>query len=128
MPRIHQEVTFAATPAKVYRALMDAVEHAKFTGEPAEISGDAGGTFSVYGGKVLGRNIELVADKRIVQAWRTADWPEGVFSIARFELSAEGNKTKLVFDQAGAPDAAVPHLETGWHNMYWNKIHQYLGT
>src|SRR4051812_33929152 len=103
MPQIHQEVTFAAPPATVYRALADSAEHAKLTGAPAEISRDEGGAFSAHGGKVTGRNVALIPGKRIVQAWRIADWPEGVYSIARFELRDEGGKTRLVFDQDGVP-------------------------
>jgi activator of HSP90 ATPase len=126
MSQIHQEVTFTAPPAKVYRALMDSAEHARFTGAPAEISADAGGTFSAYGGKVLGRNVELVANTRIVQAWRPADWPEGVYSIARFELRSEGGKTRLVFEQDGIPQEAVQHLDGGWQRMYWEPLRKYL--
>jgi uncharacterized protein YndB with AHSA1/START domain len=126
MSQIHQEVTFTAPPAKVYRALMDSAEHARFTGAPAEISADAGGTFSAYGGKVLGRNVELVPNTRIVQAWRPADWPEGVYSIARFELRSEGGKTRLVFEQDGIPQEAVQHLDGGWTRMYWEPLRKYL--
>ena len=43
---------------------------------------------------------------------------EGVFSIARFELREEGGKTRLVFDQAGIPDAALEHIDGGWKEMY----------
>jgi uncharacterized protein YndB with AHSA1/START domain len=126
MPQIRQEVTFTAPPAKVYRALMDSAEHARFTGAPAEISSDAGGAFSCYGGRVLGRNVEIVPNTRIVQAWRPADWPEGVYSIARFELSSEGGKTRLVFEQDGIPQEAVQHLDGGWARMYWEPLRKYL--
>src|SRR5439155_21742928 len=96
---IRHEVSFAASPARVYRALMDAAEHARFTAAPAEISADEGGAFSTHGGHAYGRNVALVPDARIVQAWRVKDWPEGVYSIIRFELSGDGKKTQLVFEQ-----------------------------
>jgi uncharacterized protein YndB with AHSA1/START domain len=126
VPKLHQEVTFAASPAKVYRALMDSGEHARFTGAPAQISGDVGGAFSAYGGKVHGRNVEVVPNTRIVQAWRPADWPEGVYTIARFELRGEGDKTHLVFDQDGIPNEALEHLDGGWARMYWEPLRKYL--
>ena len=102
MPDLHQEVTFNAPAAKVYRALLDSAQHAAFTGAPAEISSAEGGAFSAHGGMVHGRNVALVPNARIVQAWRIKNWPEDVFSIARFELCEEGDKTRLVFDQEGA--------------------------
>ncbi len=126
MSKIHQEVTFTATPAQVYRALMDSAEHTRFTGAPAEISAEAGGSFSCYGGRVLGRNVEVVPHTRIVQAWRPADWPEGVYTLARFELREEGGKTRLVFDQEAIPTDAVEHLTSGWPRMYWEPLRKYL--
>ncbi|MCZ7582655.1 MAG: SRPBCC family protein [Deltaproteobacteria bacterium] len=126
MPKIRQEVTFAAPPARIYRALMDSAEHAAFTGGPAEISPDEGGSFSCHGGKVVGRNVELVPDKRIVQAWRPADWPEGLYSMVRFELNDEGAKTRLVLDHDGLPEDAVEHISGGWKMMYWEPLEKFL--
>jgi hypothetical protein len=37
----------------------------------------------------------------------------------RFELVADGTKTKLSFDQTGHPADAQSDLESGWHKMYW---------
>src|SRR3990167_4520143 len=98
MSTIHQKVPFAAAPDRVYRALMESAQHAAFTGAPADISAEEGGAFSAHGGYVSGRNVSLVKDQRIVQAWRGKEWPEGHYSIARFELSADGGKTRLIFD------------------------------
>jgi uncharacterized protein YndB with AHSA1/START domain len=126
MAKIHQEETFDAPPARVYRALMDSAEHTQFTGAPAEISADAGGSFSCYGGRVVGRNLELIPNQRIVQAWRPADWPEGVYSIARFEIRDDNGKTRLVFEQDAISDDAVAHLSEGWKRMYWEPLRNYL--
>ncbi|MCI0571317.1 MAG: SRPBCC domain-containing protein [Myxococcaceae bacterium] len=126
MPQIRHEVTFAAAPAKVYQALMSSAQHASFTGAPAEVSTDEGGAFSCFGGQIHGRNVALVPSTRIVQAWRARTWPEGVFSIARFELREEGGKTRLVFEQDGVPDDAREHLDGGWHKMYWEPLRKYL--
>ena len=75
---IVQEVTFDAPPARIYEAMMDSKQHAEFTaGGDTDISSEVGGSFTAHGGKIAGRNIELVPDQRIVQAWRPANWPEG---------------------------------------------------
>ena len=126
MADIHQEISFEASPDAVYRALVDSTEHAAFTGESAKIGG-AGEEWSAYGGKIHGRTLELVPGRRIVQAWRAGNWGDGVFSVARFELRAEGQGTKLVFDQAGVPEDARAHIDGGWHKMYWEKLRKHLG-
>jgi uncharacterized protein YndB with AHSA1/START domain len=126
---IHQEVVFEAGPERIYEALMDSKRHAEFTANgAADISRDAGGRFSAHGGFVQGRNVELVPNTRIVQAWRGADWPEGCYSIATYELRPEGKSTRLIFDQAGIPDEKAPHIDDGWHKMYWEPLKKYLAT
>ena len=120
---IHQEVTIHASPAAVYQVLTSSEDFARMTGgRSAEISGEVGGAVTMFGGDIRGRNIELVPGKRVVQAWRSHAWPEGIYSIVRFELAPEGKDTKLVFDQAGYPDGAQKMLEGGWHQMYWQPM------
>ncbi|HEY3593907.1 MAG TPA: SRPBCC family protein [Polyangiaceae bacterium] len=122
MSNIHQEVTFRAPPARIYQALVDSVRFGELTGAPASGDSTAGASFSVFGGHITGRHIELVPDKRVVQAWRAKTWPEGLYSIVRFELVADGAGTKLVFDHAGFPADMREHLSMGWHSNYWEKL------
>lgn len=126
MADIHQELSFNASPDAVYKALTDSTEHGAFTGEPANIGGD-GEKWSAYGGKISGRNIELVPGKRVVQTWRPGNWAEGVHSLVRFELTAEGEGTKLVLDHSGVPAEGGAHIDGGWHRMYWEKLAKHLG-
>ena len=86
----------------------------------------AGGAFSCFNGMITGRNVELIPNQRIVQAWRAGNWPEGVYSIVRFELNARGSNTKLTLDHAAFPDGAAEHLDGGWHKMYWEPLKKYL--
>ena len=67
---LHQEVDFKATPQRIYDVLLDSKQFAACTGMAAEIDPKAGGAFSMFGGLIVGRNIELVPAQRIVQAWR----------------------------------------------------------
>jgi uncharacterized protein YndB with AHSA1/START domain len=124
---ILQEIVIKASPERVYAALTDSKQFSAFTGgAPAEINGAAGGAFSCFGGKIVGRNIELVANQRVVQAWRAGNWPDGLYSIVRFELARQGADTKLVFDHVGFPPDQRPHLEGGWNMMYWEPLKKYL--
>ncbi|MEH7335030.1 SRPBCC domain-containing protein [Neobacillus drentensis] len=125
---IHQEVEFNARPERIYEILTDSKQFSEVTGgAPTDINAEDGGTFSCFGGMILGRNIELVPGVRVVQAWRVMNWPEGLYSIAKFELTEQGSKTKLVFDHVGFPEAEVEHLAAGWGANYWSPIEKYLG-
>ena len=126
MKSIEHVRTFAATPAQVFEALMDPEKHAAFTGEPATIDRKVGGAVSVYGGKVQAINLHVVPDERIVQAWRPANFPAGVFTLATFALAAEGKGTRLTFTQHAVPDEAHAHLDGGWEQRYWKPLAAYL--
>lgn len=124
---IHQEVVFKASRKRVYEAILDAKQFSKATGGlPAEISREAGGAFSCFGGKIKGRHVELVANERIVQAWRSEGWDAGIYSIARFALTEQGSGTKLVLDHTGFPTGQAEHLATGWKANYWDSLERYL--
>ena len=87
---IHQEVTFQASPERVYESLMDSDRFSELTGLPATISGEVGGEFSLFGGGISGRNVELVPGRRIIQAWQARDLGDGAYSIVHFELGRPG--------------------------------------
>lgn len=124
---IHQEVMFKASPKKVYDALIDANQFGKVTGgAPTEINAEAGGAFSLFGGMITGRNIELIPNERIVQAWRAGNWAEGVYSIAKFEIKEQGEETLLVFEHVGFPEGQVEHLARGWKENYWGPLEKYF--
>jgi activator of HSP90 ATPase len=121
--RIHQEIDFAASPDRIYQALTDAKSFADLSDAgAAAIVNEPGGAISLFGGYVTGRNIDLVPNQRVVQAWRSKTWEEGVYSIARFEIEAQGSGTRLVFDHTGFPEKDREHLEQGWHRMYWDPL------
>jgi activator of HSP90 ATPase len=123
---IHQEVVFNASRARVYEAIMDAKQFSRLTGgQAAEINRAAGGAFSLFGARIKGRNVELVPDARIVQAWRSEGWERGIYSIARFELVAQGSATRLVFDHTGFPTGQAERLATGWKSHYWDPLAKY---
>jgi uncharacterized protein YndB with AHSA1/START domain len=80
---IHHTVRINAKPSAVYEALMDSKKHTAFTGAPAKISRAVGGPFTAHGPHLKGINVDLTKNKRIVQAWRAADWPKGTIPSSR---------------------------------------------
>jgi activator of HSP90 ATPase len=137
---IHQVRMFGASAKQVYEALTvqsqfdrvvqlsgvmkaDAMANMR---KPTALSSDAGGAFALFGGYIVGRQIELVPDKLIVQAWRVLSWARGVYSIARFELTDQGGSTRLVFDHTAFPKGEAEHLASGWQEHYWDPLTQLL--
>ena len=124
---LRQSITFGTSPHEVYEALMDSKKHANFTGSPASISRQVGGKFTAYDGSLEGTNLELVPDKKIVQSWRSDDWPEGHYSRVSFSLREMAGGTRLAFTQTGIPENNYEDVRRGWHEYYWDPMKQMLG-
>ncbi len=137
---IHQEPVFKASRKRVYEALTSAKQFEKVTqlsvavqsgmakgNIPAEIIAEPGGAFKFFNGFIVGRNLELIPNERIVQAWRVAYWPEGAWSLVKFVLVEQGSETKLVFDHTGFPKGDADHLLEGWNGNYWQPLAKFLG-
>jgi len=123
---IHQEIDFKTTPARLYEVLLDAKQFSAFTKDTAEVQPQPGAAFKLFGGRIEGRNVELIPNRRIVQAWRPASWPAGVYSIVRFELAARDSGTRIVLDHTGFSEDKWEGLNEGWPLMYWEPLHKYL--
>jgi activator of HSP90 ATPase len=123
---LHQEIDIKASRQRIYEALLDSKQFTAFSGAPAEINREAGGTFSLFGGLIVGRNVELVPKERIVQAWRPADWASGVYTLVRFELKELGPQTRIVLDHTGFPEGHFRHFNSGWYLHYWEPLKKYL--
>ncbi len=120
---IHHEIQVNATPKKVYDTLINADKFSAISGgAPTEIDTNEGGRFSCFGGYVTGRQLELVANQRIVQSWRGSSWPAGIHSVVRFELVANDKGTSIQFDHVGFPEDQKEHLESGWYDNYWKGL------
>lgn len=135
---IHQETLYKASRKRVFDALTETSQFDKVIqlgsgmntmslgNKPTAISRDPGGSFTIYGGHIIGRQIELVPNERIVQAWRVVDWAPGIYSIAKFELVEQGSGTKIVFDHTGFPQGKGEHLAAGWKSHYWEPLEKVL--
>ena len=75
---------------------------------------------------MIGRNIELVPARQIVQAWRPTHWDAGVYSIVRFEFEPKNAATLVVLDHTGFPAGAFDDLNPGWKVRYWDPLRKFL--
>ena len=127
MPKtIRQTATFKASPRAVYEAFMDSRKHAAFSGMPAKIDPRVGGRFNTYGPYLEGVTIELVPNRKIVQFWRSRNWPPFHYSIVTFALSPVRGGTRLRFTQEGVPKNDYRDKRSGWISQYWKKMKAFL--
>lgn len=117
-----------APPERVYAAWLDPKEHAKMTGGGATDEGD--GRFTAWDGYISGRTVSSVPHAKIVQAWRTTEFPEddpdSVLTIT-FE-PVEGNATKVTLHHENIPKGQGDAYEQGWHEHYFAPMAAYFGS
>jgi uncharacterized protein YndB with AHSA1/START domain len=124
---IEQTVLFDASPEDVYDALLDPKKHSAFTGSPATTSARKGATFTAWDGYITGKNLELARGKKIVQEWRTTEWPDG-YPVSRLELTLTEKKggTELEMVHSKVPAEQVADYSSGWKSAYWDPLKEYF--
>jgi activator of HSP90 ATPase len=125
---VHHEVEFDAKPREVYDAYLDSRRHARITGQSAQMSRKVGGRFTAGDTYISGYNLDLVPARRIVQAWRASEWPDGAFSVLSLELRPKGGRTRMIVDHVGIPDDFRDGVDKGWYEFYWEPMKKYFST
>lgn len=125
---IKQTVEFeGVTPQQVYDALMTSKDHTEATGAKAKVDGKAGGKFTAGDGYIFGSNVELEPGRKIVQKWRTTEWPEGAEdSLVEFALAKSPKGTKLTLTHSNVPAEQAPDYAQGWKDFYWKPMKEYF--
>jgi activator of HSP90 ATPase len=124
---IKQTIIFKTSPQKIYESLMNSKSHSTITNSKARIGNKVGSSFGVWGGAVNGITISLSRNKRIVQAWRTEEWPKEHYSIAVFNLEKIENGTKLIFEHYAVPAEDYKNISENWKACYWNPMKKIFG-
>jgi len=125
---IVQEEIFDAAPMDVYEAFVDPAKHAAFTGSTATGEPVEGGAFTAWDGYIAGKHERLVPGARIVQLWRTTEFPSAhPDSRLELELRPEAeNKTRIRLTHSGVPRDQAKSYEQGWVEHYWEPLREYL--
>jgi len=124
---IQLSITLPASPAAIYEAWLSSKEHSAFTGAVATVEPKVGGEFTAWDGYILGTTVELDPGKRIVQRWRTTEFPEGSpdsLLVVTFDASEGGARVAL--DHSEIPDGQGPIYEKGWLDFYFAPMREYF--
>ncbi len=117
-----------ATPQRIYDAWLDSQEHSSFTGGgAATVDPRVGGKYTAWDGYIQGTTDALEAGKRIVQSWRSADFPDDA-PDSRLEVllepSPRGARVTLV--HTNIPDGQAQDYKQGWKDYYLAPMKAYF--
>jgi len=126
--KIKLSVTLPASPDVIYRAWLSSKEHSAFTGEKSKFTSRKGGSYTAGGGYMWGKNLELDPGKKIVQSWRSTDFPKDAEdSLLEISLSKSGRGTKLTLTHSGFPEDQTDSYKSGWKEFYFTPMKKYFG-
>lgn len=127
MESVVLEEWFAAVPDVVYRAWLNSKTHAAFTGGVAVIDRAPGGAFSAWDGYITGTTVELDPPRRIVQSWRTSDFPpEAPDSRLMLDLHSEHGGTRLILTHTEIPEGQGADYAQGWVDHYFEPMKRHF--
>ena len=131
------ERTYDAPIARVWHALTDKEEMKKWYFDLKEFKPEVGFKFQFWGGDEKKKYLhlceitEVVPNKKLTYSWRYDGYTGE--SLVTFELSPEGDKTRLKLTHEGletfpADESALArkNFESGWNQIIGNSLKEYL--
>jgi activator of HSP90 ATPase len=114
---------------RLYEAWLNAEEHAAFTGDPATCEPVVGGHFTAGGDYISGTNVVLEPYRRIVQRWRTTEFPEGSpDSLLEVLLEELQDGTRLILRHSNLPAGQGEMYRQGWQQYYLEPLRAYFAS
>lgn len=125
----HFEITtiLPAQPAAVFRAWLDGAIVTEFTGSPAQGDDQPANAFTAWDGYISGKNLEISPPHRILQSWRTTEFPEGA-PDSRLEITFEAHPegTLLRLAHSEIPEGQGEDYRIGWEDYYFAPLREYF--
>jgi activator of HSP90 ATPase len=129
MDNIRLVTRLPATPEDVYDAWLSSLRHTAMTGAPATSEARVGATHTAWDGYISGEHVELEPSRRIVQTWRTTEFPEGApDSLLEIVFVRAGAGTRLTLIQNGIPDGQGTKYHEGWQSHYFAPMKAYFAS
>ena len=125
---IKQKQFISAKPVEIYDALLNEQKHSAFTGAKATCDRRVGGKFTAWDGYITGKNVKLENGRRIIQEWKTSEWPQGYPpSLIEFTFKPKAGGTEVSMKQSNVPSTQAINYEKGWKDYYWRPLKKYFG-
>jgi uncharacterized protein YndB with AHSA1/START domain len=122
MKNLKKYYTISADPQDVYTALTNPFTIELWTGEKAVMSEQEGSEFSLWDGDIVGKNLTIEPNSRIIQQWYFGEEDDENPSIVDIKLWEVKGKTSVELLHTNIPDEAFENIIDGWDNAYFGAI------
>ena len=114
-------------PVELYDALINARKHSAFTGAKATCQARVGGKFTAWDGYITGVNLELEPGRRLVQEWKTTEWPkDSPPSRLEWAFVEKRGGTEVRMVHSKVPASQAESYRQGWIDYYWTPLKEYF--
>jgi uncharacterized protein YndB with AHSA1/START domain len=111
----------------VFKFWTDSFLHTSITGSIAKIDAKAGGKFTCWDEYISGSFVEIDRPKKIVQNWRTIEFPEDApDSVLELNFEKHTKGTKMTLVQTSIPDGQAEDYKQGWVDNYFDLMKEYF--
>jgi activator of HSP90 ATPase len=118
---------FPVDAATVYRAWLNSKEHGAFTGGKASIKPEEGSSYSAWDGYITGENLGLEPNQRILQSWRTTEFPDDADdSLVEILLRDSPQGCMFTLRHTSIPAGDGEKYDQGWKDHYIAPMQEYF--
>ena len=116
-----------ASAEAIYDAWLDSESHAAMTAADSAIANkEVGAIHQAHGNYISGKNLELVANEKIVQSWRTTEFSaDEEDSLIEVTFEQNDGNTTVTLKHSQLPDNGG-HYEQGWKDHYFIPMEAYF--
>lgn len=123
MKPILQTYEIKAPVSRVWQALTDPKTISRWSGDAATMSDKKDDTFSLWGGSIWGKNIQVVPNQKLVQEWFSDEDPKWEKpSIVTFTVSEKNGTTTLILNHENVPEQNMRDISDGWKKYYMGPL------
>jgi len=111
------------SPHELYQALTNPATIQLWTGEEAQMSTEPGSEFALWDDSIVGKNLEFIEGKKIVQQWYFGDQDRP--SIVTILLHPHKQGTSVELRHTNIPDEAFEEISEGWDETYFAALAEF---
>lgn len=111
-----------AEPEQVYLALTTATTIHLWSGAEAEMSTEPNTEFSLWNGDIVGKNLEFIENKKIVQQWYFDGITDNSIVTIKLHNGKKLGSTSLELIHTNIPEEVYDEFVDGWNTAYFGAL------
>jgi activator of HSP90 ATPase len=116
----------SASPEEVYIAITNPLTIKMWTDQEAQMSTIANTEFSIMDESIIGKNIEFIENKKVVQEWYFGDTEIASIVTIKIHAHGDGNSSSVELKHSNIPDEAYDDIVEGWNSAYFGSLQDFF--